>query len=62
MKVKCPQCGGPVVFLNTNQWRPFCSERCKLIDFGDWINEKKIISDDLASIEKQANNTGNFKH
>jgi len=21
-------------------WRPFCSERCKLIDLGDWAAEK----------------------
>jgi len=23
-----------------NEFRPFCSERCKLLDFGDWADEK----------------------
>ena len=26
-----------------NKYRPFCSERCKLIDFGEWANEEKRI-------------------
>lgn len=25
------------------KYRPFCSERCKLLDFDEWITEKKII-------------------
>jgi len=39
-KVPCPRCGAPAVFAAANKWRPFCSERCKLIDFGDWAAEK----------------------
>jgi endogenous inhibitor of DNA gyrase (YacG/DUF329 family) len=27
-------------------WRPFCSERCKLIDLGAWATEKHAIPDD----------------
>ncbi|KAF0808944.1 DNA gyrase inhibitor [Alcanivorax sp. S71-1-4] len=26
-----------------NPWRPFCSERCKLIDLGDWAAERHAI-------------------
>lgn len=26
-----------------NKWRPFCSERCKLIDLGNWAAEKNVI-------------------
>jgi endogenous inhibitor of DNA gyrase (YacG/DUF329 family) len=26
-----------------NPWRPFCSERCKLIDLGKWISEEYKI-------------------
>ena len=37
--VKCPTCGKPIEWLN-NIWRPFCSERCKLIDFGRWTSEE----------------------
>ncbi len=39
-KVPCPTCGKPAVFGPQNKWRPFCSERCKLIDLGDWANER----------------------
>jgi endogenous inhibitor of DNA gyrase (YacG/DUF329 family) len=34
--VKCPHCGTPVPWGPESKWRPFCSERCKLIDLGDW--------------------------
>lgn len=38
-KVRCPQCGGESVFSAANPWRPFCCERCKLIDLGAWADE-----------------------
>ncbi|MCX9155872.1 DNA gyrase inhibitor YacG [Niveibacterium sp. 24ML] len=37
--VKCPTCSKPVEWLPENRWRPFCSERCKLIDLGAWADE-----------------------
>lgn len=37
--VSCPQCGKEVVWSEENPYRPFCSERCKLIDLGQWANE-----------------------
>jgi len=36
---KCPTCGKPVEWKD-NPWRPFCSERCKLIDFDKWTNDE----------------------
>jgi endogenous inhibitor of DNA gyrase (YacG/DUF329 family) len=44
-KIKCPSCGKPMVWNTENPWRPFCSERCKLIDLGDWIEERHRIPD-----------------
>jgi endogenous inhibitor of DNA gyrase (YacG/DUF329 family) len=38
--VACPTCGEPAVWTPGNRWRPFCSERCKLIDLGQWAAEK----------------------
>jgi endogenous inhibitor of DNA gyrase (YacG/DUF329 family) len=35
----CPNCGKPAPWQN-NPHRPFCSERCKLIDFSRWANEE----------------------
>ena len=40
MNVECPTCKKSVEWTETNPWRPFCSERCKLIDLGAWANEE----------------------
>ena len=37
--VRCPQCGGLSPWNPDNKFRPFCSERCKLIDLGAWASE-----------------------
>jgi len=36
--VKCPTCDKPVEWSESNPYRPFCSERCKLIDLGAWAD------------------------
>jgi uncharacterized protein len=38
--VPCPRCGIDVEWKPENKWRPFCSERCKLMDLGAWANEE----------------------
>ena len=38
--VACPTCGKQVAWQADSLWRPFCSERCKLIDLGEWATEK----------------------
>jgi len=38
--VICPTCGNSVAWVPENKWKPFCSERCKLIDLGEWATEK----------------------
>ncbi len=42
---KCPTCNKPVQREN-NPFRPFCSERCKMIDFGAWVNEEYAVPAD----------------
>ena len=37
--VRCPACGRPSVYASDNPFRPFCSERCKHLDFGAWASE-----------------------
>ncbi|QDK46831.1 DNA gyrase inhibitor YacG [Bdellovibrio sp. ZAP7] len=56
--VKCPQCGKPALYSPENPARPFCSERCRLIDLGEWASEGYRIpvsnqssSDSLTSID-----------
>ncbi|MGI2324044.1 MULTISPECIES: DNA gyrase inhibitor YacG [Methylococcus] len=41
--VRCPRCGKPVPWNETQSFRPFCSERCRLIDLGSWANEDYAI-------------------
>ena len=39
-EVACPRCGRKTPFTPHNAWRPFCSERCKMIDLGAWAEER----------------------
>ena len=47
IEVTCPTCGKSVEWRADNKWRPFCSERCKLIDLGDWLAEEHRIPGEL---------------
>ncbi|MGL5005198.1 MAG: DNA gyrase inhibitor YacG [Casimicrobium sp.] len=38
--VRCPRCEIDVEWKPENKFRPFCSERCKLMDLGAWANEE----------------------
>jgi uncharacterized protein len=37
--VPCPACGGDSVYSPRNTYRPFCSARCKNVDWGAWASE-----------------------
>jgi len=41
--VSCPQCGKPARWDLSNSFRPFCCERCRLIDLGAWASENYRI-------------------
>ena len=45
MKIKCPKCKKEVDWEG-NEWRPFCSERCKMVDLGAWVSEIYSIEGD----------------
>ena len=36
---QCPSCNREVQW-QANPFRPFCSERCKLLDLGKWVSEE----------------------
>jgi endogenous inhibitor of DNA gyrase (YacG/DUF329 family) len=42
-KVACPTCGALAPYAAGNPYRPFCSQRCKLIDLGQWAAENYRI-------------------
>ncbi len=46
--VKCPACKKPVPWQPDQPYKPFCSERCRLIDLGEWIMEEKRIPGESA--------------
>ena len=53
-KVACPRCGKLTPFAPSNKWRPFCSERCKMIDLGAWAAESyRVPTEDQGSEDEE---------
>ena len=50
--VKCPQCGKEKEFTG-NEFRPFCSARCKLLDFGAWANEEYNLPAETSALSEE---------
>ncbi|HIG40214.1 MAG: DNA gyrase inhibitor YacG [bacterium] len=46
LTVKCPECDKQVPWNANSPFRPFCSERCRLIDLGEWADGKRVIPAD----------------
>ena len=46
-RIKCPTCRREIEW-SSSEFRPFCSERCRLIDLGAWLTEKHAIPGDAA--------------
>ncbi|MDQ5847631.1 MAG: DNA gyrase inhibitor YacG [Pseudomonadota bacterium] len=44
-KGRCPRCGKSAPYSASNKWRPFCSERCKMVDLGLWGSDAYRIPD-----------------
>jgi uncharacterized protein len=45
LNVKCPTCRRQVEWSDASPYRPFCSDRCRLIDMGAWLSEQHKIPD-----------------
>jgi endogenous inhibitor of DNA gyrase (YacG/DUF329 family) len=52
--VNCPNCKEPVEWTVAQQFKPFCSERCKLIDLGEWFFEEKRIVGESVEIDNHS--------
>jgi endogenous inhibitor of DNA gyrase (YacG/DUF329 family) len=50
-RVRCPTCKREIVWSDEFPHRPFCSDRCRLIDLGAWLSEKHAIPDTDADPE-----------
>ena len=44
LTVTCPTCHTNVEWGTQSPFRPFCSDRCRLIDLGAWANEEHRIA------------------
>jgi endogenous inhibitor of DNA gyrase (YacG/DUF329 family) len=45
-RLLCPTCRREIQWSEQFPERPFCSERCRLIDLGAWLSEQHAIPDD----------------
>lgn len=52
MQITCPVCKKKTTW-EENPWRPFCSERCKLIDLGKWATGEYRVPDEDAGKERE---------
>jgi len=51
--VKCPTCARAVPWVPEQLFKPFCCERCKLIDLGEWAMEEKRIHGELLLLDDE---------
>ena len=54
--MKCPICKQDVD--PSGDFLPFCSERCKIIDLGNWASEKYVISTPIQPTESDDSGEG----
>jgi endogenous inhibitor of DNA gyrase (YacG/DUF329 family) len=59
--VKCPVCRRPVPWTAEQKFKPFCCERCKLIDLGEWAMEEKRIPGESLDMENDSDEDSFFQ-
>ena len=60
--VTCPTCGGESVYSPENPFRPFCSERCKNMDFGAWASESYRVESKPTTEDLDADDSAPKSH
>lgn len=66
IEVTCPTCKTKFEYFSS-EFRPFCSERCRLIDLGQWLTEsysmpaQKITEEEAETIENLINEENNYQ-
>jgi uncharacterized protein len=53
IRIKCPHCRKETALGPENPFRPFCSERCKMIDLGTWASEGYRVPGERAPQEDE---------
>jgi len=60
--VKCPHCSTAVEWVEASNWRPFCSERCKMIDLGAWASEEYSVASENPSPMEDIDHNAAYKN
>jgi endogenous inhibitor of DNA gyrase (YacG/DUF329 family) len=47
----CPTCKRPIEWSEAFPFRPFCSDRCRLVDLNGWLSERHAIAGDPTSTD-----------
>ena len=50
-RIQCPTCQRELTWSEQFPWRPFCSERCKMVDLGAWFTGRHQIAGEDGSVE-----------
>ena len=61
LNVVCPVCQRPVPWTPEQKFKPFCCERCKLIDLGEWVMEEKRIPGESLELENDSDENSFFQ-
>jgi endogenous inhibitor of DNA gyrase (YacG/DUF329 family) len=56
-QMRCPRCGLRRAWAD-NPHRPFCSLSCRLIDLGDWLDERYRVAGPALSTESESPESG----
>lgn len=56
INIRCPHCGTATTWHH-NPTRPFCSERCRMIDLGRWDNEEYAVPGEKTETETETDNS-----
>ena len=51
--VACPTCGRRIEWSEASPHRPFCSDRCRLIDLGAWFNEQRAVPGNAPGVDSE---------
>lgn len=54
LMVSCPYCKKRIPYSKDNPFRPFCSERCKMLDLGAWANEERTVKGNEVNQDEDA--------
>lgn len=60
--IKCPICAKANTWRSENKYKPFCSDRCKLIDLGEWASETRAIPSSPADFSQSDDSESTYKH